>query len=244
MVRHHEPAHAVLRARGADDRAGASRRSARSSPSSRSSRTRRGRPRDRDALDQLAVRRIERDDRHVEREDEHLAVADRDAAVRDDAGVVEDARRCRASSASSPCRSWRRGPTTLSSFVVTYIGRSTTTGYDCSPRRAPGSIAWKSTVKTRPSWSTLSLLIWVSDDRRMLSGVLPQPRHRHRQWPRSPAATNDSAAALASARRTSHDALARLISRSNRIRSNVTATADSVFRQRGGEISIGSLKAL
>ena len=40
---------------------------------------------------------------------------------------------------------------TLSSFVVTYSVPFDSTGYDCSPRLILASIAWKSTVKRRPS---------------------------------------------------------------------------------------------
>src|SRR3954452_5937917 len=92
----------------------------------------------------------------------------------------------------------------------------TTTGYDCSPRRAIGSRERKLTVKMRPSWSTFDFVICVSCDRRVLSGVLPQPRQPESPPALAPAPANTKAAAPASATRTSHDALARPISAANR----------------------------
>src|SRR3954451_18395796 len=91
-----------------------------------------------------------------------------------------------------------------------------TTGYDCSPRRAIGSSDRKLTVKMRPSWSTFDFVICVSGDRRMLSGVLPQPRQPESPPALAPAPANANAAAPASATRPSHDALARPISVMNR----------------------------
>ena len=91
MVRHHEAADAVLRAGGTDDQmvVRADRR-ARLGVAVVGRRAGDGLG-DADALDEIPVRGIERDDRHVEREDEDLAVAERDAAVRDDPEVLEDA---------------------------------------------------------------------------------------------------------------------------------------------------------
>src|SRR2546428_562069 len=64
---------------------------------------------------------------------------------------------------------------TLSSFVVTYSVPFASTGNDCSPRRTPASIAWKSTVTTRPRLPTLLLSISVSGECRFSFGVLPKP---------------------------------------------------------------------
>src|SRR3954453_8876301 len=92
----------------------------------------------------------------------------------------------------------------------------TTTGYDCSPRRAIGSSERKLTVKMRPSWSTFDFVICVSGDRRVLSGVLPQPRQPESPAALAPAPANAKAVAPASATRPSHDALARPMSVTNR----------------------------
>src|SRR3954447_12040682 len=92
----------------------------------------------------------------------------------------------------------------------------TTTGYDCSPRRAIGSSERKLTVKMRPSWSTFDFVICVSGDRRVLSGVLPQPRQPESPPALAPAPANAKAAAPASATRPSHDTLSRPISATNR----------------------------
>src|SRR5581483_11466729 len=43
------------------------------------------------------------------------------------------------------------------------------------PRRTLGSIARKSTVYKRPSWSTFDFVMSVSGEWRRLSGVLPKP---------------------------------------------------------------------
>src|SRR3954451_15386550 len=91
-----------------------------------------------------------------------------------------------------------------------------TTGYDCSPRRAIGSSDRKLTVKMRPSWSTFDFVICVRGDRRVLSGVLTQPRQPESPPALAPAPANAKAAAPASATRPSHDALARPISVTNR----------------------------
>src|SRR5262249_51092638 len=67
----------------------------------------------------------------------------------------------------------------------------------------------------RPSWSTFAFVTCVSGDRRMLSGVLPQPFQPTSPPAPAPAPANARAAVVTSTASPSQDALGRLILRGN-----------------------------